>query len=324
MAKRVLVTAATVSPGSALVKALLSQPDVERVIGLSGPGNSTPAPSSKFKAYTADIRDEFLLRSILEEENVDTVFHLAFMSPEIREDIIIREYNVGGTLTVLEAANKSSSVKKLVILGSTSAYGARRGNPEFLKEEDPLRAKTQRDGAHRRYIEEEIAKTRPGLRHDLKLILLRCCPILGCSLEAAHPMQKFREMPIALSVLFHKGGAQFITEQDLVQVLLKILDASALNGTYNLAPDDYTTIPEVSRTLKKFRVGVPYSLLWFSLLVGRKIGGRLRLSERMVSSLAYPIAASNQKLKKNLGVEFKKGSLQAFAEWSSGAATVSR
>ena len=82
MANRVLVTASSKGLGLALIGELTRQENVERVVGLSA---SAPGGPNEVKHYRADIRDEFLLRSILEEEGIDTIYHLAFMSPETPE-----------------------------------------------------------------------------------------------------------------------------------------------------------------------------------------------------------------------------------------------
>src|SRR2546426_680600 len=82
-------------------------------------------------------------------------------------------------------------VKTLLISGSASAYGARRGNPEFLREEDPLRADTLRYGIHKRLVEEELARAMPGARKSLQVALLRICTIVGPTERSEGPVTDF-------------------------------------------------------------------------------------------------------------------------------------
>lgn len=313
MSKRVLVTGCSGYLGSVLCRALLEHPLVERVIGVD---LAAPAALSgeKFRFRKADIRDEFLLRAIIEDENVDAVYHLAFMMGEPKDEVLAREVNVGGTLAVLEAANKSPRVKKLVLSGSASAYGARRGNPERLREDDPLRAATLRYGIHKRIVEEELSKAMPSVRRDLKVVILRICTIVGRSDRSDGPVKTFCSLPAAPSVLFHRGALQFICEEDLMRVMTKVLEVGDVAGAYNVAPDDFTTVAELCAALGKPRVPVPYFALWLGLWAARRLAGRTDLTENVVSYLAYPVVLSNEKLKKALGLRFTKGSREAFLE----------
>lgn len=318
--KRVLVTGSSGYLGRVLVRALEEHPLVARVVGVDQqppppvPGGGLIAAGAKYRFCRADIRDEFLLRSILEDEGIDTVFHLAFQMGEPKDEVHARAINVGGSLTVLEAANKSSTAKRLILSGSASAYGARRGNPEFLSEDDPLRADTLRYGIHKRLVEQELEKAMPAVRRSLQVCVLRICTIVGGSERGDGPVKTFCELPVAVSVLLQRGGLQFISEAELMRVFLRALEAPELRGPYNVAPDDYTTIAEICRALGKPRLPIPYFLLWAAFFLARRLGGRLDLTENIVSYLAYPVALSNKKLKKTLGLSFAKGSLEAFLE----------
>lgn len=312
MSKRVLVTGSSGYLGRVLVEALLKHPLVSRVVGvdLAPAGLADP----KFKPRPADIRDEFLMRSILEEEAVDTIYHLAFVMGEPRDEIRARAVNVGGTLNVLEAANKSSTVKRLIISGSASAYGARADNPEFLREEDPLRADTLSYGIHKRMVEEELAKALPAVRKSLQTVILRICTIVGASPRGAGPVATFCRLPLGVSVLFRKGGLQFIGEDELMRVMLRVMEAADMRGAFNVAPDDRTTLAELCKAMGKPRLPAPYSALWLALYLLRRIGGKTDVTEKVVSYLAYPAVLSNAKIKKALGIRFQKGSLESFLQ----------
>lgn len=311
--RAVLVTGCSGYLGGVLVRALLACPKVSRVIGIDiAPPRGIASP--KFRFHPADVRDLFLLRALLEEERPDAVYHLAFAMGEPKDPVRAREINVGGTLTVLEACHKSHTVRRLILSASASAYGARRGNPEYLTEDDPLRADTLLYGVHKRQVEEEVARALPGVRRDLEVVLLRICTIVGKGERADGPVKTFCALPLAVSVLFHEGRLQFIGEDDLMAVMLKALEAPCLRGAYNVAPDDYTTIAEICRALEKPRVALPYFLLWTILYLLRRLGGRTDVTEKVVSYLAYPCVLSNAKVKKALSVRFSRGSLEAFVD----------
>jgi nucleoside-diphosphate-sugar epimerase len=302
--------------GGVLVKALLEHPLVERVAGLDVKAPPPPAgpAAAKFRFHAADIRDEFLLRSIMQEEAIDTVYHLAFMMGEPRDEALARAINLGGTLTVLDAASKCAGVRKLILSGSASAYGARRGNPPRLTESDALRADSLRYGVHKRLMEEELQKALPHVRKSLQVTVLRICTIVGGSERGEGPVQMFCDLPLAFSVLFHEGALQFISERDLLRVMLKVMEVPECRGVYNVSSDDYTTIAEIARRLGKPRLPVPYSLLWLAMFLARRLDKTSPLTENVVSYLAYPVVLANDKIKKALGVAFPQGSLDAFLE----------
>lgn len=307
----VLVTGSSGYLGRVLVNRLLTHPQAGRVIGLDAAPGSLSHP--KFRHYNGDIRDEFYLRSILQEEKIDAIFHLAFIMGEPRDQALAAAVNVGGTLTVLEAASKTSAVKKLIISGSASAYGARSDNPEFIAEERALRASTLRYGVYKRQVEEHLAKALPDARKDLRVTMLRVCTIVGSSERGEGPVSTFCGLPCGVSILLRKGGLQFIHEDDLLDVMLRVMEAPC-QGVYNVAPDDYTTLAALCRALGKPRVPLPYWALWLAFFLARRLLGRADVTEKVVSYLAYPVVLSNQKIKRDLGVVFKKGSEEAFVE----------
>jgi len=309
MAKKVLVTGCSGRLGKLLVKNLLAHPLVERVVGVDAVALHLPN-SPKFKHYPADIRDEFYVRSILAEENIDAVFHLAFTSGEPRDAARAMAVNVGGTLTVLEAASKSQTVQKLIILGSTTAYGARSDNALPLTEDSPLRAATLHYGIHNRQVEEQVGKAAPDTRRSLQVSFLRICSFAG----GAHPLSPIFALPFAVSAIFRKGGLQFICDSDLMRVLIRALEAPKFAGKYNVAPDDHTTMAALCKKLNKFRLPLPYTFLWVLFYLIRRFNQQSTLSETMVSHLAYPIVVSNEKIKKELGVKFEKGAERSFFE----------
>lgn len=321
MARRVLVTGGSGRFGGVVVRELLSQPLVERVVNLDL--RPSQAKDPRLRHHMADIRSEYLLRAILEEERIDTVFHFACATGEPRDQVLARETNVGGTLCVLEACDKSPGVRKLIVASSASAYGARWRNPEFLSENDPLRASTLREGIDKRLMEEELQKSLPAVRTLLQVSILRLCTILGPAQSSASLIRSFCALPAAPSVALRPGGLQFLAESEAAGVMIRIMESPEARGVFNVAPDDYVTLPQLCRALGKRRVPVPYWTLWTALLLARCLSGRGGLTERAAGSLAYPLAMSNAKLKRTLGLKFPKSSLAAFLDLVRSQALVS-
>lgn len=74
-----------------------------------------------------DVRDLALLDRVVNEHEVDTVFHLAaqaVVSIANRNPISTLETNVAGTWSILEACRRNSTVRQIVVASSDKAYGA--------------------------------------------------------------------------------------------------------------------------------------------------------------------------------------------------------
>jgi UDP-glucuronate 4-epimerase len=91
---------------------------------------------SKFRLVEGDLRDEGILKKILEEEKVDRVAHIAARAgvrPSIEQPLLYADVNIRGTLSLLEACRKYR-IRRLVFASSSSVYG---NNPKVpFTEED--------------------------------------------------------------------------------------------------------------------------------------------------------------------------------------------
>jgi len=142
--KKILVTGHTGFKGSWLTLWLTSLG--AEVIGYSLPPNTEPAMynilnlQNKCKSFFGDIRDKEYLNKVFTENKPEIVFHLA-AQPLVRlsyyEPVETYETNVVGTLNVLEAARKCSSVKAFVNVTTDKCYENREVNHGY-KEYEPM------------------------------------------------------------------------------------------------------------------------------------------------------------------------------------------
>ena len=93
---------------------------------------------SKFRLVEGDLRDEGILKRILEEEKVEMVAHIAARAgvrPSIEQPLLYADVNIRGTLSLLEACKKYR-IRRLVFASSSSVYG---NNPKVpFAEDDPV------------------------------------------------------------------------------------------------------------------------------------------------------------------------------------------
>jgi CDP-glucose 4,6-dehydratase len=73
-----------------------------------------------------DIHDYFLIERVLNEYEIDTVFHLAaqtIVSIANRNPMSTFETNIKGTWNILEACRRTPTIKKVIVASSDKAYG---------------------------------------------------------------------------------------------------------------------------------------------------------------------------------------------------------
>lgn len=127
--KNVFVTGCTGLLGSWLTKAL-----VERGANMVGLVRDN-VPRANFSRLGLDkyintvrgeVEDYFLLERIINEYEIDTVFHLAaqtIVTIANRNPVATFETNIKGTWNLLEACRRNSTVKRIVVASSDKAYG---------------------------------------------------------------------------------------------------------------------------------------------------------------------------------------------------------
>jgi len=311
MPRRIVVTGCAGRLGSMLTRGLLKHPLVRRVAGLDV-RTPPPTPDPRFAYLPADVRDEPFLRSILEEEEADTVFHLAFPAHEARGTVEGRSTAVTGGVAVLDAAHRSSRVSKLVLASSAFAYGARSGNRPFLKEDHPLRARPSEWGGWHREFELEVARLLPEIRPSLQVCILRLAPVLDAAGGGGGPLRGWLDSTLGLTLL-RDCPLQFLSEADLERVFLKILEAPEARGVFNVAPDDATTVKTVVRRLKSRRLALPYPLAWAAAAAAGRWRPESGLDGGLAAALAFPVVLDNAKIKRVLGARFDTSSEEALA-----------
>ncbi|WZO96560.1 SDR family NAD(P)-dependent oxidoreductase [Isosphaeraceae bacterium EP7] len=86
----------------------------------------------RFRLIQGDIRDKPLMDKIFDEIRPDAVVHLAARAgvrPSIEQPSLYADVNVTGTVNLLEAASRLSTLPKFVYASSSSVYGDRDNAP---------------------------------------------------------------------------------------------------------------------------------------------------------------------------------------------------
>ncbi len=126
---RVFVTGGNGFLGAHLVKALIKSGNKPFVLVYEdNPGSvfDEERLAEKTNIIRGDVRDRELIKKILKEKKIDTVFHLAaqaIVDQAVDDPIETFETNVAGTWNILEASRNLGTVKRIIIASSDKAYG---------------------------------------------------------------------------------------------------------------------------------------------------------------------------------------------------------
>ena len=132
------------------------------VVGLDLAPNRAWEGHERFRFRACDVTRRAALAEAFREERPTHVIHLAFLMNPIHDARREHEIDVGGSINVLEEAQRTVSVRQLVLMSSTSAYGAWPTHRPWIPETAPLRPRDYRYGQHKQEVEERFASAAVG------------------------------------------------------------------------------------------------------------------------------------------------------------------
>lgn len=300
-AMKVLITGSEGYIGQALVAKLS---EVCPVLGIDIRQHSTEQSGYTFIAM--DIRASELAE-LMQREHVTHVVHLASVmqaSPDRARDYDI---DVNGTRNVLQACC-SAGVRHLTVTSSGAAYGYHADNPEWLRENDPLRGnETFAYSHHKRLIEELLADFRAS-HPELQQLVLRPGTVLGRTTN-----NQITDLFKRKRLLAIKGSPSpfvFIWDQDVIDIIYQGVTHST-SGIYNLAGDGAMPLSEIAARLNKPLLTLPAWLLGGALRIGHALG-LSQYSAEQLDFLRYRPVLDNTALKQEFAFTPAKTSREVF------------
>lgn len=313
MGRVVLVTGAARHLGGLMVRSLVRDPSIDRVVGVDVVPPRRPLLGAEF--VRADIRNPVIGR-VLQSEAVDTVVHMGVIATSMQAGgrTAMKDINVIGTMQLLAACQKSDSVRRLVVKSTASVYGAGPRDPALFTEgmspQHPPTSGWAKDSVEVEGYVRGFARRRP----DVEVTILRLANVIGPRIETA--MTAYFTLPLIPTVLGFDARLQFVHEDDSIAALHRAV-TSAATGVFNVAGDGVLALSQAVRRTGRPTVPVPGALLG---VVGRALAPTrlVDFSSEQVRFLTYGRAIDTTRARRDLGFTAKRSTSTAFDEFLAG------
>ncbi|MCC7479800.1 GDP-mannose 4,6-dehydratase [bacterium] len=259
---RVLVTGGAGFIGSTLCDALLRLGDSVTVLDNFDPyydpaikwRNLAAAENDKrFALVEGDVRDSGAVDNLFARGSFDAIVHLAALAgvrDSIAQPRLFDEVNVGGTLSLLEAARKHGR-PRFILASTSSVYGLSESLP--YREDDPLHSPVSIYGATKIACEKYASVYHHV--HGLPLISLRFFTAYGPRQRPDMAIHRFasailRDAPLSL---YGDGSSRrdYTYIDDVVAGLLAALDSPLAFGVFNLGTTETIALLDLVRLLEE-------------------------------------------------------------------------
>ena len=236
--------------GGHFARRISQEPGVDRVVAVDAVVPEHDLGGADF--VQVDIRQSPIAR-VLAEHAVDTVVHLDVSGTALAggSRATVKETNVIGTMQLLGACQKSSTVRCLVVKSSTSVYGSAPRDPAVCDETTPAKSLPQGGFAKDAVEVEGYVRGFARRRPDVAVCILRFANILGPAVDT--PLAEYFALPVLPSVFGYDPRLQFVHEDDVLEVLRlaahRAEPAGRGSGTYNVAGDGVLLLSQCARRL---------------------------------------------------------------------------
>jgi UDP-glucose 4-epimerase len=303
--------------GAELARRLERDPAIDYLAGIDI--ETPPADLERTDFIEADIRSPLLSR-LLPATEADTVVHCGILwYPESgRPARVLHDVNVIGTLQLLAACERTKTLERLVVRGSSAIYGCEGATPYFFTERMartlPLRTRFQRDVSELEAYIENFAR-----RHShLVCCTLRYQPEIGPDLDT--PLVRYLQLPVVPTQLGWDPRLQLIHAEDATGALEAATRAS-VRGAVNVAPSGSISLSHILRLARRPALPIPHPLFGPALeRLGRRLGAGPLYGDG-VRMLRFGRGVDNERLLAEIGYTPRfdaEGAVRDFATKSRG------
>lgn len=259
---RVVVTGATGNVGTALLRQLADEPQVDAIVGIARRRPRTQAPKTTW--LEADVARADLRTHL---EGADAVVHLAWLIQPSRDEGTTHAVNVEGSGRVFQAA-ADAGVPTLVHASSVGAYSPG-PKDRHVDESWPTEGVASSFYSRHKAAAEKLLDGVEAAHPELRVVRLR--PGIVLQREAATEIRRLFLGPFVPGVLAQRGLLPLVPRIDglRIQVVhaddvaaayrLAVVD-DAMRGAYNVAADPVIDPDVLASLLDARQVPVPRAL----------------------------------------------------------------
>ena len=311
MGSVVLVTGVSRYLGGLLARRLTADPTVDRVVGVDVIPPAQEVGDVEF--VRADIRNPMIGR-VIESSGVDTVVHMNVIATPtfVGGRTPQKEINVIGTMQLLAACQKSSTVRRLVVKSSAAVYGSTPRDPAMFTE-DMSAKRSPSGGFGKDSIEVEgyvrgYARRRP----DTEILTLRFANIIGPRIRTS--ITDYFNLPVIPAPLGFDARMQFVHEDDAIESLVLATTGDA-TGVVNIAGAGVVTVLQAASIAGRPVVWLPLPAAGFVGGLARRMG-LADFSPDQMSFLAFGRGLDTTRMHSVLGFEPAFTSRGAFEDFA--------
>jgi UDP-glucose 4-epimerase len=297
--RRVVITGVATRWGAELARRLERDPAIEQIAGI----DSSPPPIDleRTEFLEADLRSPVLAR-LLPGLEPDVVAHcgiLWYPGPG-KPARALHDINVIGTLQLLAACERTSSLRRIVVRSTAAIYGCEGAAPSFFTEAMarrlPLRTRFQRDASELEAYFDNFARRHP----EVACCTLRYQPEIGPDLDS--PLARYLTLPVVPVQLGFDPRLQLVHEAD-AHAALEAAVRSDVRGPVNVAPAGAVSLTKLLRLARRPAVPIPHPLFGPALgRLGRELGAGALYGDG-VRMLRFGRGVDNRRLRREMGFE---------------------
>lgn len=257
-----------------------------RTVAIAGTASALPDRLAERLSLLPDVRDVvsidlrgFIesetaaqLPALLKDHGVDTVIHAGLLGAPHKSPARGHELEAIGTVQLLGAC-AAAAVGAVIAWSQTLVYGAHPRNPNYLREDHPLR-----DPADAPFLRDKIGAEQElsrfaGRHPETCVTILRTAPMLGPTVAGESLVGQLLSRPACPVLMGHDPLVQLVHESDVVEAFAQAVLRRA-PGTFNIVGDGVLPYRSVLAHLGRVPVPLPapivypvWQLLWSSGVV---------------------------------------------------------
>jgi UDP-glucose 4-epimerase len=181
----------------------------------------------------------------------------------------MKELNVIGTMQLLAACQRATSVRRFVLKSTSAVYGASSRDPAVFTEKMQARAVPEGGFAKDSLEIEGYVRSFGRRRPDVDIAMLRFTNFIGPRIDSL--LTHFFRMPVVPTALGYDARVQLLHEDDALAVLTRATTGEFV-GTVNVGGNGTLLLSQVIRRLGRVQAPLPSPTLGVVGRLGRRFG----------------------------------------------------